>query len=44
MEKTFNRKAALKKKGEIEYRRKMIDDQYPMEDTFEKENKEEQND
>ena len=30
----FNKEKALKKKAEIAYRKRMIDDQYPMEDTF----------
>ena len=30
----FDKEEALKKKAEIAYRRRMIDDQYPMEDTF----------
>jgi len=34
MEKQFNKEEAVKKKAEIAYRRRMIDDQYPMEDTF----------
>jgi len=33
----FNKEEAKRKKAEIDYKRRMIDDQYPMVDTFEKE-------